>query len=94
MLRKTIPVLTHVDNLSDMKIDMSAQEQTLQNIDNNTTIIKSKMETILGGMSQDYNQQNDIKANTIYLQKSVGLPADAASSNTVIGLLKSIANKL
>lgn len=94
MLRKTIPVLTHVDNLSDMKIDMSAQEQTLQNIDENTTIIKSKMETILGGMSQDYTQQNDIKANTTYLQTSVGLPADAASSNTVIGLLKSIANKL
>lgn len=66
MLRKTIPVLTHVDNLSDMKIDMSAQEQTLQNIDENTNS----------------------------LQTSVGLPADAASSNTVIGLLKSIANKL
>lgn len=28
------------------------------------------------------------------LSSSVGLPADAASSNTVIGLLKSISNKL
>ena len=94
MIRKAIPVLTHVDNLSDMKIDMSAQEQSLQEITDNTTIIKSKLENVLSGMSQDYNQQNDIKANTTYLQTSVGLPADASTSNTVIGLLKSIANKL
>ena len=94
MIRKTIPVLTHVDNLSDMKIDMSAQEQSLQQIAEDTTLIKSKLETVLSGMSQDYNQQNDIKANTTYLQTSVGLPADASTSNTVIGLLKSISNKL
>ena len=94
MIRKTIPVLTHVDNLNDMKIDMSAQEQSLQQIAEDTTLIKSKLETVLSGMSQDYNQQNDIKANTTYLQTSVGLPADASTSNTVIGLLKSISNKL
>ena len=94
MIRKTIPVLTHVDNLSDMKIDMSTQEQSLQQIADDTTLIKSKLETVLSGMSQDYNQQNDIKANTISLQTSVGLPADASTANTVIGLLKSISNKL
>ena len=94
MLRKTIPVLTHVDNLSDMKIDMSAQEQSLQEITENIRDTNDKLETVLSGMSQDYNQQNDIKANTTYLQTSVGLPADASTSNTVIGLLKSIANKL
>lgn len=66
MLRKAIPVLTHVDNLSDMKIDMSTQEQSLETIANNTGA-----------------------TNT-----AVGTTEDAASSNTVIGLLKSIANKL
>lgn len=94
MIRKAIPVLTHVDNLSDMKIDMSAQEQSLQQISDNTTIIKSKLENVLSGMSQDYNQQNDIKANTAFLQTSVGLPADEDTEPTVIGLLKSIVNKL
>ena len=94
MIRKAIPVLTHVDNLSDMKIDMSTQERSLQEITENIRDTNDKLETVLSGMSQDYNQQNDIKANTTYLQTSVGLPADASTSNTVIGLLKSIANKL
>ena len=94
--RPMIPMLTHVDNLGDLNldVDMSAQEQSLQEIVENTTITNSKLEDILSGQSQDYNQQNDIKANTTYLQSSVGLPADAASANTVIGLLKSISNKL
>lgn len=66
MLRKAIPVLTHVDNLSDMKIDMSAQEQSLGMIANNTGA-----------------------TNT-----AVGTTEDADTATTVIGLLKSIANKL
>ena len=66
MLRKAIPVLTHVDNLSDMKIDMSAQEQSLETIANNTGA-----------------------TNT-----AVGTTEDADTATTVIGLLKSIANKL
>ena len=94
MLRKTIPVLTHVDNLNDMKIDMSAQEQSLQQISNNTTITNSKLDDIISGQSKDFNQQSYINANTTYLQKSVGLPEDTIRHNTVIGLLKSISNKL
>ena len=66
MIRKAIPVLTHVDNLSDMKIDMSAQEQSLETIANNT-----------------------VATNT-----AVGTTEDADTATTVIGLLKSIANKL
>lgn len=92
--RPMVPMLTHVDNLGDINLDMSTQEQTLQDIADNTTIIKTKMENVLSGMSQDYNQQNDIKANTTFLQTSVGLPADESTANTVIGLLKSISNKL
>ena len=92
--RPMIPMLTHVDNLGDLNLDMTTQEQSLQQIAEDTTLIKSKLETVLSGMSQDYNQQNDIKANTTFLQTSVGLPADESTANTVIGLLKSIANKL
>ena len=66
MLRKAIPVLTHVDNLSDMKIDMSAQEQSLGMIANNTGATNSV----------------------------VGTTEDADTETTVIGLLKSIVNKL
>lgn len=92
--RPMVPMLTHVDNLGDLNIDMSTQEQSLQQIAENTRVTNSKLETVLSGMSQDYNQQNDIKANTTFLQTSVGLPADKSTANTVIGLLKSIANKL
>ena len=92
--RPMVPMLTHVDNLDDLNLDMSTQEQSLQEIAENTRVTNSKLETVLSGMSQDYNQQNDIKANTTYLQTSVGLPADESTANTVIGLLKSISNKL
>lgn len=64
--RPMVPMLTHVDNLGDLNIDMSTQEQSLQQISDNTE----------------------------FLQTSVGLPADKSTANTVIGLLKSIANKL
>ena len=64
--RPMVPMLTHVDNLGDINLDMSTQEQSLQHIDDNTTS----------------------------LQTSVGLPADESTANTVIGLLKSISNKL
>ena len=92
--RPMVPMLTHVDNLGDLNIDMSTQEQSLQEIAENTRDTTLKLESIRSGMAQDYNQQNDIKANTIFLQTSVGLPADASTANTVIGLLKSISNKL
>ena len=71
--RPMVPMLTHVDNLGDINLDMTTQEQSLQQIADNTETMKS---------------------NTTYLQTSVGLPADASTANTVIGLLKSISNKL
>lgn len=80
MIRKAIPVLTHVDNLSDMKIYMSAQEQLLNQIDSTAKRIDRNVDNI----SQDATS----------LLSSVGLPADESTSNTVIGLLKSISNKL
>ena len=61
-----IPMLTHVDNLGDINLDMTTQEQSLETIANNTGA-----------------------TNT-----AVGTTEDDATSTTVIGLLKSIANKL
>ena len=59
-------MLTHVDNLGDINIDMTTQEQSLETIASNTGA-----------------------TNT-----AVGTTADASTSTTVIGLLKSIVNKL
>ena len=64
--RPMVPMLTHVDNLGDLNLDMSTQEQSLETIASNTGA-----------------------TNT-----AVGTTEDAASANTVIGLLKSISNKL
>ena len=64
--RPMIPMLTHVDNLGDLNLDMTTQEQSLETISNNTGA-----------------------TNT-----AVGTTEDDATSTTVIGLLKSIVNKL
>lgn len=64
--RPMIPMLTHVDNLGDINLDMTTQEQSLETIANNTGA-----------------------TNT-----AVGTTADADTATTVIGLLKSIVNKL
>lgn len=64
--RPMIPMLTHVDNLGDINLDMTSQEQSLETIASNTGA-----------------------TNT-----AVGTTADADTATTVIGLLKSIVNKL
>ena len=64
--RPMIPMLTHVDNLGDLNLDMTSQEQSLETIANNTG-----------------------STNT-----AVGTTEDSATATTVIGLLKSIVNKL
>ena len=64
--RPMIPMLTHVDNLGDLNLDMTTQEQSLETIATNTGA-----------------------TNT-----AVGTTEDADTAPTVIGLLKSIVNKL
>ena len=64
--RPMIPMLTHVDNLGDINLDMTSQEQSLETIASNTGA-----------------------TNT-----AVGTTEDADTATTVIGLLKSIVNKL
>lgn len=78
--------------------DLTEQQETTQGILNgiatdvdqintNTTAIKTSS-------ANTATQLGTIKEDTGSLTSSIGLPADAASANTVIGLLKSIANKL
>ena len=64
--RPMIPMLTHVDNLGDLNLDMTSQEQSLETIANNTGATTA----------------------------AVGTTEDADTATTVIGLLKSIVNKL
>lgn len=73
----------------------------VEEINTNTASIKTSSanaSTLLNQIDADTSairtNSGNIKNNTDSLTSSVGLPADAASSNTVIGLLKSIANKL
>lgn len=92
--RPMIPTLTHVDNLGDINLDMSTQEQSLQQIADNTATTNSKLESIRTGQEMSQTIEHNINQNTNSLSSSIGLPDDTSTTNTVIGLLKSISNKL
>ena len=85
--RPMIPMLTHVDNLGDLNLDMTSQEQSLETIANDTNSIRQSANDI-----ERYN--NAIKNSAAGIETAVGTTADADTTTTVIGLLKSIANKL
>lgn len=96
-----IPMLTHVDNLGDLNLDMTSQEQSLEMIANNTSSIKTDVDTIntkAGQSAQNtkfiLQETQTIHGNTTDIKTAVGTTGDADTATTVIGLLKSIANKL
>ena len=70
------------------------EDGVLRNISEATTTIEMETSSIMTSSSNTATQLGTIKTDTSSLSSSVGLPADASTSNTVIGLLKSIANKL
>ena len=70
------------------------EDGVLRNIAETTTTIEVQTSSITTSSANTATQLGTIKEDTGSLASSVGLPADAASANTVIGLLKSIANKL
>ena len=99
--RPMIPMLTHVDNLGDINLDMTSQEESLQQIKSDTGSIKKYTE--LNKNFNGYIYQNTVKIdekllqnnqNSSQISSSIGQTTDASTENTVIGLLKSIANKL
>ena len=60
----------------------------------NSTDTAMNTSSIKTSSSNTATQLGTIKEDTTALTSSVGTTADASTSNTVIGLLKSIANKL
>ena len=104
-----IPMLTHVDNLGDIKTDLAGQQKILSNIESNTRETNIRLDDIENGFIRNIDETNrGIETNTSSIKtsssntatatsslySSVGTTADASTSNTVIGLLKSISNKL
>ena len=104
-----IPMLTHVENLGDIKTDLAGQQASLLNIANNTGETNTRLDDIENGVLRNIDDTNSgIESNTSSIKtsssntatatssiySSVGTAEDASTENTVIGLLKSIANKL
>ena len=96
-----IPMLTHVDNLGDLNIDMTSQEQSLETIANNTSRISGtvdnidlKMDDLNPTASRIENIAAEINLTVGETSGVVGKTSDADTYPTVIGLLKSIVNKL
>lgn len=105
----SIPLLVHEDCMGDIKTDLAGQQASLSNIERNTANTASSVINIESGVLRNIDENimaierntSSIKtssSNTATaassLYSSVGKPADGSSANTVIGLLKSIANKL
>ena len=99
--RPMIPMLTHVDNLGDINLDMTSQEQSLETIANNTSRISGTVENIdsynttTGEHIRNIEQEVLLlNPNVSMIQSAVGMREDANTATSVIGLLKSIVNKL
>ena len=94
-------MLTHVDNLGDINLDMTSQEQSLETIANNTGNTATKLNDVEEAIIETIRNTTDIQVDTMAIREastktaiSVGTTADTDTATTVIGLLKSIVNKL
>ena len=76
----TIPLLVHEDCMDGIKTDLAEQQASLSNIETYTSSIRTS--------------SSNTATATSSLYSSVGTTADASTENTVIGLLKSISNKI
>lgn len=94
--------------MEGIQLDLAKQQESLSKISTNTAATNTALDGIATDVGEintntasiktssanAATQLGTIKEDTGSLALSVGLPADAASANTVIGLLKSISNKL
>ena len=108
MLRKTIPVLVHEDCMDSISVGLAKQEANIAKIAENTTTVQSKLNDIAEDTNTIEGNTTAIKtssanasttltqidADTSAIRSNLGTTSSSANSNTVIGLLKSIANKL
>ena len=89
-----IPMLTHVDNLGDINLDMTSQEQSLETIANNTNTISNTVDEIYQLVEYIGPSTSRIEGIAAETNAAVGKASDTDTATTVIGLLKSIVNKL
>ena len=104
-----IPLLVHEDCIGDIKTDLAGQQEILSKIERNTGNTVTKLNDIENGVLINIDETNrGIETNTSSIKtsssntatatsslySSVGTTADASTENTVIGLLKSISNKI
>lgn len=85
--------------LKAQQIEMNTSDIAMNtNYIDNIALLTEKIElntsSIKTSSSNTATQLGTIKSDTTALTSSVGTASDASTSNTVIGLLKSIANKL
>ena len=92
--RPMIPMLTHVDNLGDLNLDMTSQEESLQSIDSTTKTIRTAANTTSSNSKFILIEAQAIHGNGTDIKHVIGTTGDADTETTVIGLLKSIVNKL
>ena len=99
--RPVIPLLVHEDCMGDIKTDLAGQQASLTNIgekitsiDYNVSDIETNTNSIKTSSSNTATQLAIIKEDTDTLASNVGRTTDTSSANTVIGLLKSISNKI
>lgn len=103
-----IPLLVHEDCMEGVHLDLAKQQASLSKISTNTEAANTALDgiatevgeintnttSIKTSSANTATQLGTIKTDTTALTSSVGTTADASTSNTVIGLLKSISNKL
>ena len=83
-----------IDSTNGVNAHLSIIEQKISTIDENVIDIELNTNSIKTSSSNTATQLGTIKSDTTALTSSVGTASDASTSNTVIGLLKSISNKL
>lgn len=95
--QQTIPLLVHEDCMDSIKTNIADQQASLSKIANNTVPIdqiRVGVESIESNTSSIRVSSSNTATATSSLYSSVGTTADESTENTVIGLLKSISNKI
>lgn len=83
-----------VDNTTGTNVHLTNIGEKITSIDGNVFDIEKNTNSIKTSSSNTATQLAIIKEDTDTLAMNVGRTTDASSANTVIGLLKSISNKL
>lgn len=82
------------ENTNITIMNLARIRESLVNIEDDVSATLTNTSSIKTSSSNTATQLGTIKTDTAALTSSVGTTADGSSANTVIGLLKSIANKL